>query len=82
MFRIRKESVSSVASSIEELKMNEIQSEPIEIAETRSRGNMSLRVYSAYIFAGGHYCKILGLLFVCIITQVLASGEDYWIAYW
>jgi len=69
-------------SSIEETKLLGAQEEPIEVAETRSSGNISLTVYSSYFSAGGNVCKISFLLFMCIFTQVLASGGDYWITYW
>jgi len=78
----RQVSIQSVASSIEENKHSGVQEEPIEIAETRSSGNISLTVYSSYFSAGGNVCKISFLLFMCVFTQVLASGGDYWITYW
>jgi len=74
---------SSVAScNVEKTKTNEIETKPVELAETRSSGNVKLNVYLSYIFAGGHYCKALSLLIVCVLTQVLTSGGDYWITYW
>lgn len=78
----RQISIQSVASSNDESKHLETQTEPIEIAETRSSGNISLTVYSSYFSAGGNTCKISFLLFMCIFTQVLASGGDYWITFW
>lgn len=78
----RQVSVQSISSSIEDGKLNETQAEPIEVAETRSSGNISLSVYSSYFSAGGHAYKISFLLFMCVFTQVLASGGDYWITYW
>lgn len=77
----RQVSIQSVASSIDESKLG-TQEEPIEVAETRSSGNISLTVYSSYFSAGGNACKISFLLFMCVFTQVLASGGDYWITYW
>jgi ATP-binding cassette subfamily C (CFTR/MRP) protein 4 len=77
----RQVSIQSVASSIDESKLG-AQEEPIEIAETRSSGNISLTVYSSYFSAGGNACKISFLLFMCVFTQILASGGDYWITYW
>lgn len=78
----RQVSIQSVASSVEETKFIGVQEEPIEVAETRSSGNISLVVYSSYFSAGGSVCKISFLLFMCVFTQVLASGGDYWITYW
>lgn len=79
---IRQESILSVSSSIDENKFNDTITEPVEIAETRSSGNTSFNVYFSYILAGGHVCKAICLIFVCCLTQVLASGGDYWITYW
>ncbi|XP_050432547.1 probable multidrug resistance-associated protein lethal(2)03659 isoform X2 [Adelges cooleyi] len=76
----RQISVQSVASSIEESKINGAQ--PIEVDESRSSGNISLEVYSSYFSAGGNCYKIGFFLFMCVLTQVLASGGDYWITYW
>lgn len=62
--------------------IEETKTEPVELAETRSTGNVKFNVYLSYVFAGGHYCKIFSLLLMCIVTQILASGGDYWINYW
>lgn len=78
----RQVSIQSVASSTEETKLIGAQEEPIEVAETRSSGNISLTVYSSYFSSGGTVCKVSFLLFMCVFTQVLASGGDYWITYW
>jgi len=79
---IRQESILSVASSIEETKFSDTITEPVEIAETRSSGNISFNVYLSYILAGGHMCKVICLILVCIFTQFLTSSGDYWITYW
>lgn len=78
----RQESILSVTSSVEETKYSEIITGPVEVAETRSSRNVSFNVYMSYIFAGGHLCKVISLILVCICTQALASGGDYWITYW
>ncbi|KAL5236136.1 hypothetical protein ACI65C_003546 [Semiaphis heraclei] len=79
---IRQESALSNTSSTEENKFSNITAEPVEVAETRSSGNIPFKVYMSYIFAGGHLCKVICLILICIITQVLASSGDYWITYW
>lgn len=78
----QKSSVSIVASSVKETEINDVDAGPVNMAETRSSGNVGFSIYSSYIFAGGHFCKVLSLLSVCIFTQVIASGSDYWITYW
>ncbi|XP_022162518.1 probable multidrug resistance-associated protein lethal(2)03659 isoform X2 [Myzus persicae] len=74
--------IESVSSPVDEIKLNGAQKEPTEVAETRSSGKVSLRVYLSYISAGGGVFKISFLLFVCIFTQMLGTGGDYWISYW
>ncbi|XP_060851388.1 probable multidrug resistance-associated protein lethal(2)03659 [Rhopalosiphum padi] len=78
----RQGSVGSVSSSIDENKLNGTRAEPIEVAETRSSGKVSRSIYLSYISAGGNAFKILFLLFICIFTQMLGTGGDYWISYW
>ncbi|XP_025202348.1 probable multidrug resistance-associated protein lethal(2)03659 isoform X2 [Melanaphis sacchari] len=78
----RQESVLSIASSIEESIFNNTMTEPVEIAETSSSKNISFNVYLSYIFAGGHICKVICLVLVCVLTQIIASGGDYWLTYW
>lgn len=78
----KKSSVSIVSSSVKETDINDVQPEPFDMAETRSSGNIGFSIYSSYVFAGGHFCKVLCLLSACIFTQILASGSDYWITYW
>ncbi|XP_075236154.1 putative multidrug resistance-associated protein lethal(2)03659 isoform X2 [Lycorma delicatula] len=75
----RQSSVQSVASSMDE---NHVQQEPPEVAEMRSVGTVSYGVYGAYLRAGGNICTIAICLLSCILTQILASGGDYWITYW
>lgn len=75
-------STHSTASSIEEARINEIQTEPVEIAETRTSGSVSNSVYTSYFAAGGSICKIFFFFFICIFTQIIASGGDFWMTYW
>lgn len=78
----RQVSIQSVASSIEESKFNEVKEQPVEISENRTSGSVSKSVYSSYFFASGNACKILFFFIICILTQVLASGGDFWLTYW
>ncbi|XP_022166672.1 probable multidrug resistance-associated protein lethal(2)03659 [Myzus persicae] len=78
----QKLSVSNGSSSVKNTEMNNVHPEPVNMAETRSSGNVGFNIYKSYIFAGGRFCKVLSLLSVCIFTQILASGSDYWITYW
>ncbi|XP_014275661.1 probable multidrug resistance-associated protein lethal(2)03659 [Halyomorpha halys] len=75
----RHTSIQSLASSI----YGEINKDfPVEVAEAQTKGSVSGRVYRAYLTAGGGCCKSLFIFFLCIFSQALASGGDYWITYW
>ncbi|XP_060873208.1 ATP-binding cassette sub-family C member 4-like isoform X2 [Metopolophium dirhodum] len=78
----RQKSIQSIASSIEDIQFSNCQEEPAETSETRTSGSVSKNVYSSYFLAGGSVCKILFFFIACIFTQVLASGGDFWMAYW
>lgn len=78
----RKNSYQSIGSTVEVLNHDSVQNDPIEISETCSSGDVSISVYSSYFSAGGNTKTLVLLLFLCIFTQVLASGGDYWISYW
>lgn len=74
----RQSSVQSVASSVEEKG----QEEPPEVAEMRSSGTVGSHVYMGYLRAGGNCCSMFFMFFMCVFTQLLASGSDYWLTYW
>lgn len=76
----RRNSLQSLASS--DGKLSSVQAKPVEVAESRSLGEISLDVYSSYFSAGGHSSKIIFLLFICIFTQLVASSGDCWLSYW
>jgi len=77
----RQTSMQSIASSIEDIQFS-LKEEPAETSETRTSGNVSKNVYSSYFLASGSVCKILFFFIICIFTQVLASGGDFWMTYW
>ncbi|VVC32370.1 Hypothetical protein CINCED_3A012061 [Cinara cedri] len=69
-------------SKSRELESNRFPDESSVTAETRSSGPVSLNVYFSYLLGGGSIYKLSFVLFVCILTQLLCTGEDYWISYW
>lgn len=75
-------SIQSIESSTSEMQFNEAQAVPFEEAETRTSGNVSRSVYESYYSAGGSTFKLIFFIFICVITQILASGGDFWITYW
>ncbi|PNF14801.1 putative multidrug resistance-associated protein lethal(2)03659 [Cryptotermes secundus] len=56
--------------------------EPKEVAEMRTVGSVTSKVYGTYLRSGGNWCIILTTVLLFILTQALASGCDYWITYW
>ncbi|XP_018392361.1 PREDICTED: probable multidrug resistance-associated protein lethal(2)03659 isoform X2 [Cyphomyrmex costatus] len=56
--------------------------EPDEVAEMRTVGNVSNRVYTKYFCAGGNLCVIFIMAMLFIITQLIASSVDYFLARW
>lgn len=80
-FKNSKQSVSS-SIDVDEKSSGEIEKTPEKVAEVSSSGSVSRGVYIAYISAGGSFVKISCLIFVCLLTQILGTGGDYWISYW
>ncbi|XP_015377601.1 PREDICTED: probable multidrug resistance-associated protein lethal(2)03659, partial [Diuraphis noxia] len=78
----RQTSIQSIASSFEDAQFSVSQEQPAEVSETRTSGSVSKNVYSSYFLAGGSGCKIFFFFIICILTQVLASGGDFWMTYW
>jgi ATP-binding cassette subfamily C (CFTR/MRP) protein 4 len=73
---LRQMSVSSVNS------VDAKQPEPKQVAEMRTVGSVSSKVYSAYLHSGGNCCVILSVTLLFVMAQALASGCDYWLTYW
>lgn len=48
----------------------------------RSTGNVSSKVYNGYLRAGGNWCMIFIVAMLCVLTQLAASGGDFFIAEW
>jgi len=80
----QKQNLNPATLSIKEIKTinKKHTSEPIKTEETHSTENVALSVFFKYIFSGGNYFKVLALISLCILTQVLSSGTDYWITDW
>ncbi|XP_011138927.1 probable multidrug resistance-associated protein lethal(2)03659 isoform X1 [Harpegnathos saltator] len=56
--------------------------EPDEVAETRTVGTISRKVYADYFHAGGNWCFIITVAMLCILAQAAASGGDFFLARW
>jgi len=78
----QKQNLNQVTSSIKEIKtiIKEHTSKPVKIVETHSIEYVALGL--SIFFSGENYFKVLALISLCILTQVLSSGTDYWITDW
>lgn len=56
--------------------------EPQEVQEQKSSGSVGSYVYMQYFKAGGNVCIVLTLFTLFVLTQLAASGSDYFITYW
>lgn len=53
-----------------------------EVKEHRSYDEISNKVYQSYIAAGGGCCVAFFVVFLFALSQILASGADYFITWW
>ncbi|KOC62515.1 putative multidrug resistance-associated protein lethal(2)03659 [Habropoda laboriosa] len=70
-------------SSLSSLKSNATEKDdPVEVAETRTKGKISGKVYGGYFRAGGNWCVVATVTMLCILAQLSASGSDFFISQW
>ncbi|CAG0884511.1 unnamed protein product [Darwinula stevensoni] len=55
---------------------------PAFTEETRSRGNVSMRIYWDYMRAGAGWFSVILLILTNIITQAVFSASDWWLSHW
>ncbi|XP_018302134.1 probable multidrug resistance-associated protein lethal(2)03659 [Mycetomoellerius zeteki] len=79
----RSNSCTASISSLNSFMTNDTsKQEPDEVAEMRSVGTVSSEVYTSYLRAGGNWCVIFIVAMLCILTQLAASGGDFFLAQW
>ncbi|XP_034950064.1 probable multidrug resistance-associated protein lethal(2)03659 [Chelonus insularis] len=78
----RHTSITSLSSFMTNETNTQVQDEPEEVAEMRTKGSIGGHVYSSYFRAGGNYCVIFSVAALYILTQLAASASDYFIAFW
>lgn len=61
---------------------NENQEEPKETQELVAKGNIKNSLYWKYFRANGSLSLLVFIFFLYIITQLIMSGSDYWLAFW
>lgn len=72
----------SITSLNSYISIDTSQLEPDEMAEMRSTGNVAGKVYGNYFRAGGNWCVIFIVIMLCALSQLAASGGDFFIARW
>lgn len=50
--------------------------------EQRSKGSVGSHVYKSYAKATGPWFLLASMFLLSIVSQLLASGSDYWTTYW
>ncbi|KAG5332701.1 L259 protein, partial [Acromyrmex heyeri] len=79
----RSNSRNASISSLSSFMTNDTsKQEPEEVAEMRTVGTVSGEVYTSYLRAGGNWCVISIVTMLCILTQLAASGGDFFLAQW
>lgn len=57
-------------------------SEPVINEEKRQKGSIGFEIYKAYCKASGGYTVVFFLMIAFILSQLAASGGDYFLTYW
>ncbi|XP_017887469.1 multidrug resistance-associated protein 4-like isoform X2 [Ceratina calcarata] len=79
----RSNSRNASISSLSSLKSTSTEKDdPLEVAESRTKGKVSGKVYAGYFSAGGNCCVLFVVLMLLIVSQTLASGSDFFISQW
>lgn len=74
----RQNSVSSLNSTTESVYENS----PMQALEVQQSGSVQFSLYKKYLSAGGGPLILSLFVMLCILTQIFASGGDYFLSYW
>lgn len=81
--RSSKESISeSDSKSVDESKANGKSIEALQQMEASSKGQVKGSVSGTYFTSGANFVVLAIILVLFTLTQVLASGADYWVSFW
>lgn len=79
----RSNSRNASSTSLSSLKSSATEKEdPTEVAEARTKGKVSGKVYASYFKAGGNWCIVATIAMLCALSQTLASASDFFISQW
>lgn len=75
-------SIHSQKSDGKEEQHQQATSPLVDKMEASSKGVVEGSVYVHYFKASGSLLLLVVVIFFFLLTQIAASGTDYWIAYW
>ncbi|KAH0554301.1 probable multidrug resistance-associated protein lethal(2)03659 [Cotesia glomerata] len=78
----RQASVASFSSFMTNETTGQIQAEPEEVAEMRTKGSIRGYVYTSFFKAGGNGCVLFTVFLLTVSAQLAASGSDYFVSFW
>uniref|UniRef100_A0A1I8MDU6 ABC transporter n=1 Tax=Musca domestica TaxID=7370 RepID=A0A1I8MDU6_MUSDO len=76
--RQRHTSVTSFASTVESVQ----EVAPKQVEESREHGEIGWKLYAKYFSSGGSYITLAIMVILCVGTQAIGSGGDYFLSYW
>lgn len=77
-----KSSMSSIANGEEFEEVANEQVEQPQQLEASSRGKVEGSIFGMYLKSGANWFVLSVIASLFLLTQVLASGADYWVSYW
>lgn len=54
----------------------------MQVEEKSAEGAIGMSLYNKYFKAGGGFCFFYIMLVFCLMSQLLASGGDYFVSFW
>lgn len=54
----------------------------MQVEEKSAEGAIGMSMYNKYFKAGGGFCFFYIMLVFCLMSQLLASGGDYFVSFW
>lgn len=72
----------SGSKSADENKVNGKSVEALQQMEASSKGQVKGSISGTYFTSGANFFVLAIVFILFILTQVLASGADYWVSFW
>ncbi|KAG4069579.1 hypothetical protein HA402_006945 [Bradysia odoriphaga] len=54
----------------------------MQVEEKSAEGAIGMSIYNKYFKAGGGFCLFYIMIVFCLMSQLLASGGDYFVSFW